>query len=253
MRRSAPLVCIAALALAGCSAAPQEAPPTPTQYDLGDLDPSQIDGNGLWLLSGADAAGEIVDAVEAAGTVAYSGTFTELTAATPETEPAPGRALAIDYRGRPGEYTAKVAAGELSFEVVAAAGRTYLRGNAAYAAQMGIPELEQGFVCAASGEGLAEQWSPLLRPGDLVAALLESSDSVSVPAPPSDAEVLDVVIGGETAPAGIMHVARAGAPLPTAFTAGDHTGDGAFTFSAWGDDQPVTPPTEVVRSCGESD
>lgn len=253
MRRSAPFVCIAALALAGCSAAPQEAPPTPTQYDLGDLDPSQIDGNGLWLLSGADAAGEIVDAVEAAGSVAYSGTFTELTAATPEVEAAPGRALAVDYRGRPGEYTATVTAGGLSFEVVAAAGRTYLRGNAAYAAQMGIPELEQGFVCAASGEGLAEQWSPLLRPGDLVGALLESSDSVSVPSPPSDAEVLDVVLGGETAPAGIMHVARVGAPLPTDFTAGDRTGDGSFTFSAWGDDQPVAPPSEIVRPCGASD
>ena len=60
------------------------------------------------------------------------------------------------------------------------------------------------------------------------------------------------MIGGSEAPGRHHDVARAGAPLPAAFTAGDHTGDGAFTFSGWGDDQPVSAPADpVVRSCGD--
>lgn len=250
MNRTAALPLLAAvLALAGCSAAAPEMPPPPSHLALGDLDPSTIDGNGLWLLTGPDAAAEIVDAVTAAGTVAYTGTFTELTAASPEADPAPGRTLGVDYRGRPGNFTATVSAGTTSVEVVAVDGRTYLRGNAAAAAQYGIPELEHGFVCAAAGESIAEQWAPLLRPADLVASFLESSDSVSVQSPSPDAELIEVVIGGQNAPAGVMQVQRVGAPLPMSVAAGDPTGDGSFTFSGWGEAIDLTAPTEVVRDC----
>ncbi|MFB6610046.1 hypothetical protein ACFCVO_07000 [Agromyces sp. NPDC056379] len=253
MRRAAPLALVAALALAGCSQAPAEAPPTPSHVDPGDLDPSQIDGNGLWLLTGTDAAEEVVDAVAAAGSVEYSGTFTELTAATPEADPVPGRTIAVDYRGRPGDFAAKITAGGLSFDVVVVEGRTYLRGNDAFAAQLGIPELEQGYVCAAAGDGLVDQWSPLLRPADLVSALLGASASVSVTQPSADAELLELVVGGETAPAGVMQVQRIGAPLPTGFAAGDTSGDGAFTFSAWNENLLVEAPAELVRDCAASE
>lgn len=254
MNRAAALpLLVAVLAITGCSAAPPELPPPPSHLALGDLDPSTVDGNGLWLLSGDDAAAEIVDAVTAAGTVAYTGTFTELTAASPETEPAPGRTLGVDYRGRPGNYAATLRAGDTSIEVIVVDGRTYLRGNAASAAQYGIPELEQGFVCAAAGESLAEQWAPLLRPADLVASLLEASESVSVQPPSGEAELLEVVIGGQNAPAGVMQVQRVGAPLPMSVTAGDSTGDGSFTFNGWGEPTDVTAPTEVVRDCAATD
>ncbi|MBM7829565.1 hypothetical protein JOE59_000270 [Agromyces cerinus] len=253
VRRAAPLALVAALALAGCSQAPPEVPPTPSHFELGDLDPSQIDGNGLWLLTGTDAAGEVVDAVAAAGTVEYSGTFTELTAATPEADPARGRTVAVDYRGRPGAFAAKITAGGLSLDVVTVGGHTYMRGNAAYAAQLGIPELEQGYVCAAAGDGLADQWSPLLRPADLVSALLGASGSVSVAQPAADAELLEVVVGGETAPAGVMHVQRVGAPLPTDFTAGDPSGDGSFAFGAWGEELDIEAPADLVRDCAASE
>lgn len=249
MSRGAPLLLVAVLALAGCSAVPPQVPPTPSHLDLGDLDPSTIDGNGLWLLTGRDAAAEIVDAATAAGTAAYAGTFTERTAAGPASDAVQGRTLSIDYRGRPGNFTAKLSAGDTSIEVVAVDGRTYLRGNAASAAQYGIPELEQGFVCAAAGESLVEQWSPLLRPAELVASLLESSDSVSVQPPPADTELLEVVVGGENAPAGVLQVQRVGAPLPTAFTAGDPSGDGSFTFSGWGEEFDVAAPSDIIRDC----
>ncbi len=59
-------------------------------------------------------------------------------------------------------------------------GRTYVRGNAAYAAHIGIPEVERGFVCSVGEGALLEEWAPLLRPADLVASLLEGSESLAV-------------------------------------------------------------------------
>lgn len=251
VNRAAPLlpVAVLAFALTGCGSSPPEVPPTPAHLDLGAFDPSTTDGNGLWLLTGSDAAAEIADAATAAGTVAYTGAFTELTAATPEADPVPGRSLSVDYRGRPGSFTAKLGAGDTSLEVVAVDGRTYLRGNAASAARYGIPELEQGFVCAAGGESLLDEWSPLLRPSELLGSLLDSSASVSVQPPVGDAELLEVIVGGEEAPAGVLHVQRVGAPLPTTFTAGDTTGDGSFSFTGWGEEFDVAAPTDVVRDC----
>ncbi|MGH3706074.1 MAG: hypothetical protein ACRDT9_15675 [Agromyces sp.] len=235
-------------ALAGCSAPPGEPPPTPSQFPADAVGDDPIPGNGLWLLGGDAAASEIVDATGSAGPVTYSGTFTELTAGAAGAEPAPGRSLAVRFSGRADQYTATIDAGALSLEIVTVDGRSYLRGNAAYAARTGIPELERGFVCTA-GDSLLEEWAPFLKPRDLVDELLDASGTVTVQAPQDDAETLDVVVGTAEAPAGVMTVQRTGPPLPAAFTAGDATGTGSFAFTSWGEPVAVVAPADPVLDC----
>lgn len=249
MRRHLALLVLAGVALAGCSAQPAAVPPTPSQFPADAIGDDPVAGNGLWLLRDAAAASEIVDAVGAAGPVAYTGSFTELTPGSAGVEPAPGRSLTVQFNGRADQYTAAIDAGPLSLEIVSLDGRSYLRGNAAYAEHTGIAELEQGFVCAA-GDSLLEEWTPLLKPRDLVDELLDSSGTVTVQPPRGDAETLDAVVGTAEAPAGVMAVQRTGPPLPVAFTAGDATGTGSFAFTAWGEPVAVTAPSDVVVGCG---
>lgn len=246
---AAALVAVGALSLSACTAA-SASPSPPAGIDLDAFDPSEIPGNGLWLLSGDAAADSVVDAVRAAGSVHYTGTFTELTAGTTEAEPAPGRSLAVDYRGRPGAANARVTAGDLEFEVVVVDGRTYVRGNAAYAERTGLDAVQQGFVCSVGEETLLDEWSPLLRPTDLVASLLESTESLTVEPPDGDATTVSVVVGASEAPVGAMAVARSGPPLPVSFAAGDGSGDGAFSFAEWGGEVDVTAPADPVIDCG---
>ncbi|MDQ0893269.1 hypothetical protein [Agromyces ramosus] len=250
MKRHLALLALVGVALTACSGQPADAPPTPSHLALDRLGDEPASGNGLWLLGGGDAADEIERAVGDAGTVTYSGEFTELTPGTAGAEPSPGRTLRVEYTGRPDHYAATIETGALRAEVVAVDGRTYLRGNAAYAAHTGIAEVEQGFVCAVSGGSLVEEWAPFLHPRELVADLLEASATLTVQPPQGDAQTLDVVVGSADAPAGVMTVQRTGPPLPGAFTAGDSTGSGSFTFSAWGEQPDVAAPTDPVRACG---
>ena len=125
-----------ALLLTGCAGSSTQVIATP------DIDPAATDGpitgNGLWLLGGTAAADEIVDAVRSAGTVRYSGTFTELTTGTPDTEPVPGRGLTVEYEGGRAGTSASFAAGDQRAQVVMLDGRTYTTGNDAYAAATGL-------------------------------------------------------------------------------------------------------------------
>ncbi len=191
-----------------------------------------IAGNGLWLLGGTAAADEIVDAVRSAGTVRYSGTFTELTAGTPDTEPAPGRVLTVEYAGGRAGSSAEFSAGDQRAQVVSIDGRTYTTGNDAYAAATGLADLARGWVCSIGTTGARDEWAPLLDPAELVASLLGTGESIAVETPADADTVVEVIIGSAEAPVGIMTVAREGAPLPVAFTAGDTSGDGSFSFSA---------------------
>ena len=239
---------VVGVALAGCSAQLGAAPPTPTQFPADAIGDDPIAGNGLWLLSGSAAASEIVDAAGSAGPVTYSGDFTELTPGAAGSEPAPGRSLSVRFSGRADQYTAAIDAGALSLEIVTVDGRSYLRGNAAYAERTGIAELEQGFVCTA-GDSLLEEWAPFLKPRDLVDELLDASGTVTVQAPQGEVETLDVVVGTAEAPAGVMTVQRTGPPLPSAFAAGDATGTGSFAFTAWGEPVAVAAPSDPVVAC----
>ena len=245
----AALVAVAALPLTACADTSTAAEPRRPASISRRTTPAIVAGNGLWLLSGDNAAREVVDAVRAAGSVRYSGSFTELTAGTPDTGPAPGRSLMIDYTGRPGASTARVTAGDLEFEVVLVEGRTYVRGNGAYAERTGLPAVEQGFVCSTGEETFLDEWSPLLRPADLVASLLESSESLTVKPPEGDEATVSVVVGASDGPVGALTVERTGPPLPTAFTAGDGSGDGDFSFTGWGEPVAVSAPAEPVVDC----
>jgi hypothetical protein len=242
------LVIAGVLPLAGCAAAatPPSAPPG---IDLEAFDPAAVHGNGLWLLGADAAADEVVAAVGAAGSVHYTGAFTELTPATPETEPAQGRSLTVDFTGLPGAARAAITAGDLVFEVVLVDGRSYVRGNAAYAAHVGIDEIGTGFVCTVGEAAFLDEWAPLLRPADLVSSLLGASESMAVEAPAGEEPTVSMVIGSAEAPIGTMAVQRAGAPLPVAFTAGDASGDGHFAFTAWGEPAVVQAPADPVVDC----
>ncbi|HEY6799482.1 MAG TPA: hypothetical protein VI121_02480 [Agromyces sp.] len=245
------LVALAVLPLAGCAAAVTP-PSAPQGIDLEAFDPAAVPGNGLWLLGADAAADEVVDAVGAAGSVHYTGSFTELTLATPETEPAQGRSLTVDFTGGRGATTTTITAGELMFEAVLVDGRSYVRGNAAYAAHVGIPELESGFVCTVGEAGFLDEWAPLMRPADLVSALLGASESIAVETPTGEESTVSLVIGSAEGPVGTMTVQRSGAPLPTGFIAGDASGDGGFAFSAWGEPVEIAPPADPAVDCASS-
>ena len=238
-----------ALLLTGCAGASTQVIATP-DIGAGPTD-GPIAGNGLWLLGGTAAADEIVDAVRSAGTVRYSGTFTELTAGTPDTEPAPGRVLTVEYAGGRAGSSAVFAAGDQRAQVVSIDGRTYTTGNDAYASATGLADLARGWVCSIGTTGARDEWAPLLDPAEFVASLLGTGESIAVETPADADTVVEVTIGSAEAPVGIMTVAREGAPLPVAFTAGDTSGDGSFSFSAWGEPVAVSAPADPVIACGD--
>lgn len=242
------LIAVGVLPLAACSGASADPPPA-AGIDLEAFDAAATPGNGIWMLSGTAAADEVVSAARAAGSVHYTGTFTELTRATPDTEPAPGRTLAVDFTGRPGEAIARITAGDVAFEAVLVDGRTYVRGNAAYAAHTGLAEVEHGYVCSIGEETFLAEWAPLLRPANLVAALLQSSESLTVEPPAGEESTVSVIVGASDGPVGAMAVQRSGPPLPVTFTAGDGTGDGDFAFTAWGEPVDVAAPTDPAVDC----
>lgn len=228
--RLAPLA-VGALLVTGCAAAPQAAPTVPPGIDLEGFDGAE--GNGLWLLSGPDLASEIVEAVREAGPVHVSGSFTELSRPDPALDAVRGRTVTIDFHGRADAFAATVVAGDLEARVLVEAGTSRIRGNAGYAATLGSPALAGTVVCSVGADPAVERWAPLLAPVDLVETLLASTD-LSVAPPAGEGDTLDVVLGTDEAPLGVLTVERFGPPLPRSFTAADASGDGVFQFADWG-------------------
>lgn len=228
--RVAPLA-MAAVLLAGCAGAPATEPTVPPGIDLEGFDGAQ--GNGLWLLPGGELAAEIVDAVRDAGPVHVSGSFTELRQPDPTVEAVRGRSVTLDYRGRADAFAATVVAGDLEARVLVEAGTSRVRGNAALASALGTPALADAVVCSVGADPAIDRWAPLLAPVDLVETLLGSTE-LSVAPPVGDGDTLDVVLGTDEAPLGVLTVERFGPPLPRSFTAADASGDGVFQFAEWG-------------------
>lgn len=216
--------------LGGCASAPP-LPSAPPGMDLETFDGES--GNGLWLL-GADAAQrEILDAVRAGGPVHVSGSFTELVQPDPESEPVRGRTMTVDFRGREDAFIATVATGAAQVEIVVDAGSTRVRGNAAYAESVAAPELAGQVTCTVGSDPTLERFAPMLSPTALVETLLENV-AIGVAPPEGDGDALEVVVGTEGSPLGVLTVERFGSPLPRSFTAADASGDGTFAFSEWG-------------------
>lgn len=216
--------------LAGC-ASPPPAPTAPPGLDLEGFDGA--DGNGLWLLDGSAAEREILDAVLAGGPVHVQGSFTELVRPDPESDPVRGRTMTVDLRGTPVAYTATLGAGAAQASVLVDEGTTRVRGNAAYAETIAAPDLADRVVCTVGADASLERWSPMLDPSALLESLLETVE-LGVAAPSGDEDMLEVVVGTDESPLGVLTVERYGAPLPREFTAADSTGDGRFIFAEWG-------------------
>lgn len=235
-RRLAATVLVAlavSTALGGCaSAAPQPSPPV--GVDLEGFDPAS--GNGLWLLTGDDVGDAVLDAVRMAGTAHVTGSVTELVQPDdPQADPFRGRTLTIDYTGRAEAFVASVTGGDVTARIAASDGVAKVLGNAAYAEALGAPGTADTVVCSVGTEQVLDRWSPLLSPIDLVRSLLGGAGAdLSAAEPVADGDTLDVVLGTDDAPIGILTVERFGPPLPRAFTASDASGGGTFAFDGWG-------------------
>ncbi|WP_395245796.1 hypothetical protein ACGGZK_08305 [Agromyces sp. MMS24-K17] len=235
-RRAAVAVAVALLGLTGCSAA-APAPSPPAGVDLEGFDPAS--GNGLWLLSGDAIADAVLDAARDAGSAHVTGSVTELVQPEdPQEDPFRGRTLSLDYTGRAERFTATVGGGDVSARIAASDGVARVLGNGAYAASLGAPELADTVVCSVGTEQVLERWSPLLSPVDLVRTLVEGDGgtvlSVAEPADGDAGDTLDVVVGTDDTPLGVLTVERFGPPLPRSFTASDASGGGSFAFADWG-------------------
>lgn len=239
---------VLAIALTGCGA-PSDFQAEPPAIDMRRYDPDHP-GNGLWLLSGDDIIHEVTDAMRDAGDVTYSGSFTELIPQeNADAPPQQGRQMSIDFTGGGDGMRASIEAGDISVTIVSAEGKTYVRGNDAYAAHIGIPEVQQGYVCSLSADALLEEWEPLLDPASLVEELLSASPEISVMEPEYEDETTEVVVGQSESPFGTLTVSAVAAPLPSEFDANDPTGDGSFTFREWGTPVGVQAPEPIARDC----
>ncbi|WP_221584802.1 hypothetical protein [Microbacterium sp. G2-8] len=235
----------------GCSGDREENDAAPPPVDFERYDPDDR-GNGVWLIPPQEAITQITGAVRDAGAVTMSGAVRELVVPEDDGDPSPGRLLSVVYEGSAGEMRAELDADGTTARVIASGGDTYVTGNARYAEQSGIADVDRGWVCVESPEVVLSDWEPLLDPADVVRTLLTSSESVAVMEPEPDAETTTVSIGTGDSPIGEMTIAAADAPLPRAFSAGDASGDGAFRFESWGEQPEIEPPGNVLRRCAES-
>lgn len=237
---------LAAILLSGCGAPAADPPPGPG-VDVGAYDPAQ--GNGLWLTTGAETVDLIVDAVDRGGPVRITGDFAELVQPDPNVDPVRGRAMTLEYRGDPTAFVARITAGDLDVEILVSEGVARVKGNAAYAAAQDAPEAAGEVVCTVGSDAVLAEWAPILDPSTLVRALIGSGAAhAQSPLDASDdpEATLDVIVGTEQAPAGVLTVGRFGPPLPQSFTAADTGGDGAFAFSEWGEPVDLAAAAESL-------
>lgn len=240
--------CSGGLLKRGKSSPPPPGTP-PANLDLGSVDDAKSGQNGLWHLSGSQAIEQIIDAVDRSDGVLYEGTYVEqIPVEGDDQATTEGRTLHVTYAGSPEQYSASIEAGKLTASIVTVKGDTYVSGNAAFAAHIGVAEAAEGSVCVADAHGILDEWNLVLDPAALVEALLGNSASVSTPADGKQKSV-DVVISDGTAPVGTMSVAAFGPPLPHSYVAGDSSGDASFTFDEWGTTRTPTVPDDVIVGC----
>lgn len=222
-------VLAAPVLLTACSAA-AELPAAPEGIDAESFDGAS--GNGLWLAPSSEIASIIVESVHAAGPVSMHGTVNEFIL-TEEGTTLPARMMTIDYAGRPSGYRAHFLAGALEAQLLVDGGSTRVRGNDAYAAASGRPELTS-VQCTVGTDPAAAQWAPFTEPAAVLDAVL-SGAQLSVAAPDDDDETLAVQIGSSETMVGVLTVERYGPPLPRSLSIAELEGDTELAFTAWGD------------------
>jgi hypothetical protein len=239
----------AVLALAtGCGARGGAGPtpaPTPTSFDPTAAAEIRDGGNGLWLLDGVTAAGEVVDAARRGGAVAMTASVREQTV-TADGDPVPGRSISIDRTGTPDAYRVAFTLGDQSGEAVVIGSAAWVRANAVLAERYGLPA-DGSFACVSARDALLTDLAPVLDPAELVRAALLGLELGTLP-PAEGAERQTLVIGKGGAPVGTLEVAVLGPPLPLTLTTADATGAVSAAFT-WGDAPPAVAP-EGAPACG---
>ncbi|WP_207454275.1 hypothetical protein [Desertivibrio insolitus] len=234
-----------ALALTGCTGAPAVDPPPAPEIDLSEEDLSA--GNGLWYLDGATALERIVEATRDAGNWTYSGSLVE-SVPVEDAPPVPGRRIDFAVTGSDTAYSASITAAGQQLEIVVADGAGYVRGNEAFAARAGRPELTSGYVCLTADDPLLAEWADVTEPGALLDALLGATElGVTPPAP--GATTATLVPGIDGAPIGTLTVAAEGDPLPGQLVLADTSGSANVTFGGWGSSPAPAAPTELSAGC----
>lgn len=251
MRRllAAPAAVAAVVLLAGCAAqagaAPTPAPTlSPTWVDLDAAAGVRDSGNGLWLLDGPTAAGEVVNATRAGGDVT-------MTLAVHETIPVEGgdivdgRAISVDRSGSPDRYRASFTVGDQTGELVVIGADAWMRGNEALRARFALEG--DGFACVSRQSAGFAELEKLVNPADVVRSALIGMEIGVLPPEEGDTD-LSLAIGTGGAPVGELVVAAQGAPLPSTLMSADPTGTVRAEF-AWGETPAVEAPEGAPESC----
>lgn len=246
---------VLALALTGCaSGADETVAPVPTGVDLSRVDPD-VPGNGLWYLSPEDAWRQVDAAVRDARSATWSGRYVETAddaAFDQAADPAAGAPRTVDVTvgGTPAEHVATYATAAGRVTIVTTDGRSYLRGDEAWATSVGLPEAAAGSVCLPVGDPLVTTWQPLLSARELLEAVVQPDRvPLGIVEPVPGAPTVDLVLGPTTSPVGTLTVSATGAPLPVRLVAADDSGSGDFRFEGWGEPVDVAVPDDVVADC----
>lgn len=224
------VVALSAPALLTACSTPAELPAPPYGIDAESFDGAS--GNGLWLAPTSEIASIIVQSAHDAGPVSMRGTVHEFIF-TEEGEMLPARMLTVDYAGRPSAYRATFLAGGLEAQLLVDGGSTRVRGNDAFAASNGRPELT-AVQCTVGADPAAARWAPFTEPATLLDAVL-SGAQLSVATPDDDDDTLAVQIGSSEAMVGVLTVERYGPPLPRSLSIAELEGDTELAFTAWGE------------------
>jgi hypothetical protein len=232
----------------GCGAAGGAEPtpvPTPTRFDPSAAAEIRDGGNGLWLLDGVAAAGEVVDAARRGGAVAMTASVREQTLDA-DGDPVPGRTIAVERTGTPDAYRAVFSLGDQSGEAVVIGSGAWVRGNPALAQRYGLPA-DGSFACVSARDSLLTDLATVLDPAEFVRAALLGLELGTLP-PAAGADRQTLVVGKGGAPVGTLEAAVQGPPLPLSLTTADVTGGVSAAF-AWGEAAPATAP-EGAPACG---
>lgn len=262
MRRLAALAAVmlvGALSVSCAKTKPVEIP-VPEGVDLGAAAEIGDSGNGLWLLDGPSAASRVIDAMRTAGGGTMTATVHELVPVE-KGDPLPGRTISVVSRTDGVGFEASITAGDQSGELVVVGQSVWVKGNAAFAARVGVPGAEApglggsgaggagDFVCVARGAASISEFEALADPaGFLRTALIGLEMGVLGPTDAAP-DVQTLVLGAGGSPIGELAVEARGAPLPQRLFVADQTGTIAASFT-WGGVSEIRPPSDSGNDCG---
>lgn len=242
------------LCLTGCAS--EQSAPVPTVVTIAPSIGAK-DANGIEKLSSAKLIDAVLNAVRKAGAVHMTGNYTQPTpvdeVGKPVVDPAnPPRSLTMDLTGTSTKFEATFTSGSLSAEMKRLDDDVYLTGNQAFAAQLGDVRASAGFVKFSADDSRLVPWLAMTDPGAVLGSVLDDTrDGVayaigSTSADPTPNVQLEVSVNN--AMAGTVTISTVGAPVPLGFAIVDPTGEGDFSFDAWGKKVTVKAPEDYVEA-----